>query len=159
MSHIFKLVRDIAPLVDGVKKTETFSECPGKFRKCGLECSIARNSIGNRFPVQKYVGAMLRSSIRVVLAAENEVSNPICLSSDFQFHGNRSSRRSSLYFTTRKSFSFFYTIYAGSHQLEIVTHVWDSSFTNTEPFFKVQWHFRYLRNESFPTSRPTSNNS
>ena len=72
MSHIFKLVRDIAPLVHGVKKTGTFSECPGKFRKRALECSIARNSIGNGFPVQKYVGAMVRWSIRVVLVAKND---------------------------------------------------------------------------------------
>ena len=45
----------------------------GKFRKRALETSIVRNSIGNRFPVQKYIEAMLRSSIRVVLAAENDL--------------------------------------------------------------------------------------
>ena len=37
-----------------------------------IDCSNARNSIGNRFPVQKYVGAMVRKSIRVVLVAERD---------------------------------------------------------------------------------------
>ena len=37
------------------------------------ESSIARISIGNGFPVQKYIGAMVRKSIRVVLVAENDL--------------------------------------------------------------------------------------
>ena len=37
-----------------------------------IDCSNARNSIGNGFPVQKYIGAMVRKSIRVVLVAEND---------------------------------------------------------------------------------------
>ena len=38
-----------------------------------IDCSNGRNSIGNGFPVQKYVGAMVRKSIRVVLVAENDL--------------------------------------------------------------------------------------
>ena len=38
-----------------------------------IECSNASKSIGNGFPVKKYVGAMVRKSIRVVLAAENDL--------------------------------------------------------------------------------------
>ena len=38
-----------------------------------IECSNASKSIGNGFPVKKYVGAMVRMSIRVVLAAENDL--------------------------------------------------------------------------------------
>ena len=66
---------------------------------------------------------MVRWSIRVVLVAENEVSNPHCLSSDFQLRGRRRSMRSSLYFITRKNYFLFYTMSGGSHQLENVTHM------------------------------------
>ena len=37
------------------------------------ELSNACNSIGNGFPMQKYVGAMVRVVIRVTIAAENDV--------------------------------------------------------------------------------------
>ena len=38
-----------------------------------IECSNARNSIGNGFPMKKYIGAMVRKSIRVVLVAEKDL--------------------------------------------------------------------------------------
>ena len=38
-----------------------------------IDTSNTSQSTGNRFPVQKYIEAMLRSSIRVVLAAENDL--------------------------------------------------------------------------------------
>jgi hypothetical protein len=68
-SHIFKLVRATG---HRVTKSRTLFLGAGKFRKRALETSIARNSIGNRFPVQKYIEAMVRKSIRVVLVAEND---------------------------------------------------------------------------------------
>ena len=123
VSHISKLVSDIAPLADGVKKSRKIFPGAGKFRKRLLEPRKRLQSIGNGFPGQKYVGAMVRWSIRVVLVAENEVSNPHCLSSDFQLRGRRRSRRSSLYFITRKNYFLFYTMSGGSHQLENVTHM------------------------------------
>jgi hypothetical protein len=63
---------DIASLGHRVTKSRTLFLGAGKFRKRALETSIARNSIGNRFPVQKYIEAMVRKSIRVVLVAEND---------------------------------------------------------------------------------------
>ena len=80
MSHISKLVRASS---DGVKKTMFFLFGARGFRKVALESSIARNSIGNRFPVQKYVGAMVRKSIRVLLAADNEPLDHGCFRSTF----------------------------------------------------------------------------
>ena len=57
VSHISMLVRASG---DGVTKSGIFFIGAGGFGKVALESSIARNSIGNRFPVQKYVGAMVR---------------------------------------------------------------------------------------------------
>ena len=37
------------------------------------ECSIARKSIGYRSPMKKYIGAVVRKSIRVILVAENDL--------------------------------------------------------------------------------------
>ena len=52
---------------------ENISYAPESLGKSVLGYSIARNSIGNRFPGQKYVGAMVRKSVRVVLVAENDL--------------------------------------------------------------------------------------
>ena len=48
------------------------------------ELSNARNSIENGFPVQKYVGALVRLVIRVAIAFENEPFDHGCSSSTFQ---------------------------------------------------------------------------
>ena len=66
MSHIFNLVRAAG---DGVKKTTTIIKSG---YNASIECSNARKSIGNGFPLQKYVGAVVRGVIRVVLAAESD---------------------------------------------------------------------------------------
>ena len=66
VSHIFKLVRASR---DFLKITGTRDKSTGTR---WIECSNVRNSIGNGFPITKYVGAMVRKSIRVPIAAEIE---------------------------------------------------------------------------------------
>ena len=47
---------------------------PESTRVCTLpKAPIARNSIGYRSPVKKYIGALVQKSIRVVLVAENDL--------------------------------------------------------------------------------------
>ena len=55
---------------DFLKKTGTVHKTTGTRQ---LEFSNTRKSIGNGFPITKYVGAMLRWSVRVQIAAEREV--------------------------------------------------------------------------------------
>ena len=49
-----------------------------------IDPSNTSQSIGNGFPVQKYIGAMVRKSTRVILIAENEAFDDGCFSSTFQ---------------------------------------------------------------------------
>ena len=94
-----------------------------KFRKRALECSIARNSIGNRSPVQKYVGAMLRSSIRVVLAAENDLVEVASDPDNFRFVTEVGQGGLPLYRTTENWSRFLCAISGGAHELENAAHV------------------------------------
>ena len=70
MSRIFKLVSATG---DRVRKSGKLFLREQSSGKSVLGSSIARNSIGNRFSRQKYVGAMVRKSLRVVLVAENDL--------------------------------------------------------------------------------------
>ena len=89
----------------------------GKFRKRVLESSIARNSIGNRFPVQKYIGAMVRKSIRVVLVAENDLIEVASDPDNFRFVTEVGQGGLPLYRTTEKNSGYFYTISEGERYL------------------------------------------
>ena len=84
------------------KKICSFLFGARKLRKCVLESSIARNSIGNRFPVQKYIGAMVRKSIRVVLVAENDLIEVASDPDNCRFVTEVGQRGLPLYRTTEK---------------------------------------------------------
>ena len=103
LSHISKLASDIAPLGHGVKKSLKFSERPRTFRKCLLDPRKRRQSIGNGFPVQKYIGAMVRLSIRVVLFAENDLIEVASDPDNFRFVTEVGQGGLPLYRTTEKS--------------------------------------------------------
>ena len=99
-----------------------FSEGSGKSRKCNIESSVARNSIGNGCPVQKHVGAMVLKSIRVVLVAENDsievASNPRAQ----QTRSQRPTKEVLPLLYNWEKVPLFYTVYVGSHQLGNVAH-------------------------------------
>ena len=73
--------------------------------------------------MQKYVGAMVRKSIRVVLVAENDLIEVASDPDNFRFVTEVGQGGLPLYRTTEKSSCFFYTVYAGSHELENVAHM------------------------------------
>ena len=123
VSRKSKLVSDIASSRRSCKNIMNFSRTPQKVLECVLESSIARNSIGNRSPVQKYVGAMVRWSIRVVLVAENDLIEVASDPDNFRFVTEVGQGGLPLYRTTEKRLPFFYTVYGGSHELENVAHV------------------------------------
>ena len=73
MSHIFKLVRADGPSGHWFKKRE---QAAGRQKSAGtglLDCPNTHKSIGNEFPLEKHVGAVLRGVIRVVIPAENDL--------------------------------------------------------------------------------------
>ena len=91
-----------------------------------IECSNARNSIGNGFPVQKYVGAMVRKSIRVVLVAENDLLE-VASDPDWNIFGSKFWIRNFSFtfvvFITGKFSNYFYVSWNGSDQLENAAHI------------------------------------
>ena len=58
-------ISENSPLCSGLVMTLTHSNR-------SIECSNTRKSIGNGFPMKKYVGAMVRKSFQLVIAAEIE---------------------------------------------------------------------------------------
>ena len=105
MSRILNLVGASS---GNVKKNRSFFCGHKTASKHSLDPPNVRSSIGNGLPVQKYVGAMVRWSIRVAIAFENEPLDHGCFSSTFPICPETQDTQDSLYIITRKNFYFFF---------------------------------------------------